>query len=613
MPHSIDIMRSGSLLATIKPDDSSTQVKRIMGENVLSISFTDSRFIPFQIGDYCTVFGEIYKINQAPTDTKKSNLFWEYSLRMESEASDLAKAAYLFYGTDNTLTEPNFSLMGNLETFVDHALKNIERVDTGWTKGELIPTVYKPLTFNGENCYNALIQVAQEFGVELWVEGKKISMTKVQRDTGRLFGQGQNKGLYEILRRNMDASNIATRFYVFGSNKNLPPSYGSNCLRLPGVITSGSDYRVQNVAWNVQDNGNGTQTISFSFVPPTGNNIVTLGIFYSGPGISSSSHSGNFSPRTITVPVGDHYDIEFVTYLQDGTSYRADKFQVTNGSGIGLDTPGARVPYLEKNTSQYGVIESVQVFDDIYPHRTGKVTDVDPANFFRFYDTTIDFNLNFFLLPGVSAKITFNTGQLAGYTFDLTKYEHGPRAMTILKNKDEKALDVPNALMKPAVGDEYVLVDIIMPPEYVEKAEAELMVKAQALLEVVSVPQLSYSIAFDPTYLPKRGYIPAIGDLIWIKDEQLSVNRKIRITSTTRNIVNDWEFQVELADVITPGRIDRITATGAGNSRDIATIENFLGNRDVLNGKMQLPTITDTTGYSQVWINKDTGQLARLV
>lgn len=610
---SIEIYRGTSELVTIRPDDSSTQVKKIMSDNVCTISFEDSRFIPFEINDWCTIFGEVYKLNTIPVCDKLSKYYYKYTLTMQSEAYDLTKAQYLFLGADNTLRETDFSYMGTASDYLDLLLMNMARIDTGWTKGEVILTTYKALTFSKVNCYNALSTIAEAFGTEFWIGGKKISMTKVQTDQGREVKHGRNMGLTEIIRKNQDSSNIATRLYAFGADKNLPPLYGNTRLMLPTIATNGGgQYLVQNVDWAVVNNGT-TETITFTFPALIGTNITALNINYSSPGMNGNSTAGFASPRSVELPLSDYYDIKFTTYLLDGTSYTTEVFRVTTGTGTALKVAAPRMPYLERNTDKYGFIEHTEVFDDIYPHRTGKVTSVDATNIYKFIDSTIDFDINGYLLPGTAAKVTFNTGQLAGYTFNISKYDHATKTVTFLKNSDETAFDVPSDTYKPQIGDEYVFVDIYMPESYVMAAEEALLAKANMFLEAASIPQVAFQVVFDPTFLRRKAYAPAIGDLLWLKDEYFNIDRKIRITSTTRNIVNEWDFSVELADKIDFGRFERTVNTGNVNSQDISDIQRYLASAGALNGRLILPEITSTTGYSAVYVNDTTGQLARKV
>src|SRR5947207_1874698 len=110
--NTVDIYRDGSVFITIKPDSNSSQAKKVMGDNIVTIAFEDARNIPFKINDYCTIFGEIYKLNSLPVITKGSTREHKYTLLMQAEGFDLAKYQFLFLGSDNNLRESQFSLMG---------------------------------------------------------------------------------------------------------------------------------------------------------------------------------------------------------------------------------------------------------------------------------------------------------------------------------------------------------------------------------------------------------------------------------------------------------------------------------------------------------------------
>lgn len=517
----VDIYRGADLFVTIKPDADSSQTKAIMGENVIRLAFDDNRHIKFQINDWCTVFGEKYILMGIPSITKFSQFRYRYIVEMKAEGALLSRYQYLFLGDDNSLKETDFSLMGNTNTFMNLLLQNLHRNDTEWKLGEITPSGYKNITFS-DNCYNALVRIAEEFETEFYFVGKTIHLGKRSKDTGYSYKHGKNLGLREITPQPVEGGGVVTRLLAFGSEKNLP-----------------SDYR-------------------------------------------------NFSRR----------------------------LRMTDGE-----------LYIEQNTDLYGVIEYTQIFDDIFPNRTGKVTGVDALDPFSFTDSSIDFNINDYLLPGTAAKVTFNTGQLKGYTFDIRSFDWPTKEVVILLNKDERAIEVPSALLKPAIGDEYVLVDITLPEPYIIAAEAALTEAAATLLNQISVPQEKYSIVFDPTYLRRKNQFPAIGDLIWITDANFEIERKIRVTSTTRKIVNEWELSVELADTISYGRIDVIINMQNSNARDIIDIEKYLENNSTLNNNVigdlnikqgtakiqDIPTTSTMVGYSELVIDNSTGRLFKKI
>jgi hypothetical protein len=79
--------------------------------------------------------------------------------------------------------------------------------------------------------------------------------------------------------------------------------------------------------------------------------------------------------------------------------------------------------------------------------------------------------------------VVFNTGQLAGYTFEINRYNNATKTITINKNKDEKTLDIPSDLLHMQIGDEYVLVDIVMPQSYISNAESLVISQSAGLFE----------------------------------------------------------------------------------------------------------------------------------
>ncbi|MGG5507899.1 MULTISPECIES: phage tail protein, partial [unclassified Myroides] len=227
------------------------------------------------------------------------------------------------------------------------------------------------------------------------------------------------------------------------------------------------------------------------------------------------------------------------------------------------------VPYLENNVNKFGLIEASHTWDEIYPRRNGKITAVFSDNPFKFVDTSMDFDLNGttelngeitpILLPGIAAKVTFNTGQLAGYTFEIQKhgYNHQAKSFVLLKNKDEKAYEVPNELLRPAVGDVYVLTDIVMPEAYLINAETELKNKAQEYLEENSIPRLQYLAQGDPIYFERQNINLQLGNTIRFKDVDFGLDAEIRVISIVKDLQNPFQVEFEIAEKIQQEKIIR--------------------------------------------------------
>lgn len=214
--------------------------------------------------------------------------------------------------------------------------------------------------------------------------------------------------------------------------------------------------------------------------------------------------------------------------------------------------------YLEDTAliASMGLKEGELKLDDIYPHRTGKVTALG-ATKMKFIDNTMDFDLNEkeadgkttkYLKPDTTAKIHFNTGNLAGYEFEIKKggYKHGTKEFEIIPQKTETGQqlpDVTSTAFQFAVNDEYVLLDIWAPPSYIVAAEAELLTKATEQFALKKQVQVEYELNVDPEFIKSLITPVSIGDYVRVKDTALAVNKVIRVNSIVRSFIQGGEWQ----------------------------------------------------------------------
>lgn len=62
--------KAGKSKAELSPDDSSTQVKEIQSDNVLSLTFTLPEHIAFDVDDYTDFMGERYRLTKSLFNNK---------------------------------------------------------------------------------------------------------------------------------------------------------------------------------------------------------------------------------------------------------------------------------------------------------------------------------------------------------------------------------------------------------------------------------------------------------------------------------------------------------------------------------------------------------------
>ncbi|MGL6039081.1 MAG: hypothetical protein ACRC0E_09395 [Soonwooa sp.] len=248
----------------------------------------------------------------------------------------------------------------------------------------------------------------------------------------------------------------------------------------------------------------------------------------------------------------------------------------------------------------YGLNEEVINYDDIKPTFKGVLSGVGTAiNNNKTFDivvSNIDFDLNEkkpdgstkYLIPGTPARIHVNKGNLAGYDFEIHKYVHATKTLTIKQFADERGQKFPDlaTVFKFAVGDEITLLDIILPQSYIDAAEIKLRDKAIEDYAKKSQNNVKYSLDIDPMYLVELGYtefskIIGIGDYANVKDSQLLVNKQSRIISLRRDLVNPFKYSAEISDTYEISLVTQILT-------EINTINTQIQSQSQINSQAML-------------------------
>lgn len=472
----IDIYRGGAVNQSVKVDDNSKYYHKLLGQRNITLDFVDNQANGLALGDYVVFEGNNYYLNLLPEVKKVSRQEYRYRAVFESILYHLGKAQYL-----NIDSKGDFYLMGNADTFLTLLISNLNRVfgASYFSKGSVVSTDYRNLSFSANNCLEVLQRICNEYAVEYSFNGTQISLvTSVGSSSGATFRYGKGKGLYSLTRRSASSQNLITRLYAFGSKKNLTSSYRNYSQRL--MFESG------------------------------GNN------------------------------------------------------------------------YIEQNIATYGLQEGVRIFENIYPHRTGTITSVHATDITKFYDTGMDFDLNDYLLPGVEAVLHFQSGDLAGYGFKISAYNNTTQEFTLIKNTDEKAYELPNDTLKPAVGDTYVLFDISLPASYISAAETELLNAATSYLSEYSSPRVTYSLIIDPKYIEENSISFEAGDTVTIVDSELGINKEIRVVAVSRSMRNPNDYSVVISDEpVSKEWIVKVNNSLASLQRDITNAESVINPVDV--------------------------------
>ena len=259
--------------------------------------------------------------------------------------------------------------------------------------------------------------------------------------------------------------------------------------------------------------------------------------------------------------------------------------------------------YLEKNVQAFGIREGIYVNENIYPHRDGSVTGTDSNDHNSVVDANIDFDINNQLISGVVPQIVFKTGALAGYSFDITRYDASQKKISFKTFVDSNGYQLPNEINYPEIGDSYTIVGISMPQSYIDAAEAQLQEETQAYLDQNSIPRAAYELEIDRFYAKQQNILLKPGDRITIVDNDLGINQQIRIASISYPIIYPEAIQATIADTIPYTIQERILAKTLTNERVIKRIDRTsaeMARQNAIRYRQLQELVFDPDGYFDV-------------
>lgn len=485
-------------------------------EDTVSITVESPIAQDYNIGDWITIIGRVYRLNQPPKIQKTSTNKFTYDLTFEGVQYDLSRATYALNIDTTSLELQDIQadyLIGDLQRFGEVLIANANRVFPGcWVLGDCPATEEdKNLSFSeDDNCLSVLQTLCDEFDTEFEITQSNGVNTLHFRKRANVFSHtlqyGRGKGLYEISRDNVSTDNMITRLWAFGSTTNITSYYRANRLCMLNKNKS-NNYIEQSAYTDIYGIWEGKKYFDDIYPKRTG---------------TVEAPDATYPRRS-----------DAIFYFKDSTMFDLnDKYE---------DTTADYNEYLTLT----GQTDSVEVYTN--------------------YQNNVVGNTKYLLSD--KAKVSFTSGNLAGYEFEISSYDHTTKTFKIVEYVDENDYHFPSAqsaAFQFAVGDEYVLTNITMPLSYI--TDAEIRLRNTALVEYAKncQPQVSYTIKIFRLFLEAKypsGYGQNLffpGDSVHIVDSDILVDKTIRIQEVTRDLMNPFEYELKTSDISLRGRLSRV-------------------------------------------------------
>ena len=291
-------------------------------------------------------------------------------------------------------------------------------------------------------------------------------------------------------------------------------------------------------------------------------NAVTLS-YGKGKGLLSGLTASNDSEKS---PVGKLF-IQGTEHNIDPTKYGAKSLHLPKGRTLAYEGRTYVVSADGQSLSVSGLSTEGRKEDsfdgtNIYPQRVGVVSSVvvTPEGNYDIVDKDNNVDYSQYRIAGEKATITFQTGRLAGRTFDIAqdkdvlKYDHTTKRFQLV-SVEEDGMKLPEPkVFYPAVGDKYAVFGVRLPDEYITKAETELLSASVRYFHEALQPKVTYKAELDGLYAQKNwGTLApklAIGAYIRLVDTSLDIDDHVRITAIRTKLSQQYKPQITLSNEV---------------------------------------------------------------
>lgn len=475
-----------------------------MGDYYIELPFKAASYIDFAPGCYIIYNGRKFEVmdKQYP-EFDSSTGGYKYTVKFQAQQNHLKRRKVFWL--KGSKPEATFHNTTTLDQFGQLIADNMNAFIGGnnWVFGAApadLATTAKVVSFNGDSCWNALSTIAETFEVEWWTEenGDQIWLYfgKLEFGTPEEFRRGDV--VTEIPHRRGDDAEYGTRFYVFGSTRNLPESYKDS--EQGGITNHVSEVRLhlpEGIDYiDAKENLSPAEIIEqvafFEDIYPKNTDTVT-------------------DVTTVERSIEGAEDEEPQTF----TAYQV----------VAADTPFVPSDMIEGETLMIrftsGSLNGMEFEADLRDDDDNKI---DPSK----WDPS----------DGYNKKI-----EIIAQTEDA----------------GDSIIIVPNEYLKPAIGDTYILTGIELPEARIREAEEELLEAGKVWAKKKSSDTSVYDCPTNPVYCSDHDKNYDAGQKVLLVDPRFEGgSRESRIQGFEKHLWNEYIATYTVGDNTSYTRIGEL-------------------------------------------------------
>lgn len=447
---------SGKVLKSVLETSDCRINEELMSLCFISLSWDDDNDMTLPEGSYIERNGEKYQLLEPYNPSFISENAFRYTPVFYDRIALWSKKP-CFLVTDSG-EETDWSMTAYPGQFMDVIIRALSKyVGETYTysvDASIAQSTMEYIAFQNKSIFDALTDIANAWESEWWVEGTVIHLSKCQYGDPVVLSVGESTGVPSVT-NNKDG--YFTRFYAFGSTKNITQDYND------GGFTNGLV-----------------------------NKRLTL---------NPDKYPGGY----IDIRPDLKNDEVFVKTLTFDNIFPSSNLEI-------VDVRAELREYLDSDGNKIQIGESADG-DPLYKQYAiwyFKISD------FEFNNSTYDKDENpeGMLLPGLDLSVIFESGQLNSRDFKLT-YHADTKEYEIHFIEESGSIIIPGTVSSiPANGDKIVLYNIRMPQEYTLSAQDDLEEALLSEMAKYAKDLNTYTVPSNPVYFNANGLDLNVGQSV---------------------------------------------------------------------------------------------------
>lgn len=478
----------------------------LMGDYYIELPFDAGSYIDIPRGSYIDHEGTRYTVMENILPEPKDEGGYHYAVKFWAGQSFMKNRKLFWLKGANK--ESSFHITTTIDQFGQLVVDNMnEFMPDKWTLASQFPadalTVTKTISFEGDSCWDAVSSIAEAYGIEWWVrhDYDRMELYFGKLEGGNLVDFKVGEAITSIPSQKGDDSQYGTRFYVYGSNQNLPEGYGDteqggtvHHVSNPRLmLPSGIDYidakRDMTPAEIIE------QVVIFEDVYPKNTDTVT-------------------AVTTVQRPIENAAEGQPQTF----TAYQL----------IAANTPFIPSDVMEGETLRLvfnsGALTGVEFEVDL---RDADDNHIDPIQW--------------------KPEDGF-----------IKKFE----LIAITEQVGDTVATLPNESVHPVVGDEFVLLGVRLSEDKVREAEEELLQRGEEWKDEHSKDTSVYNCPTNPVYCKRELLSFALGQRVRLYDPRFDGGyRDSRIQGFEKRIWNEYIATYTIGDNAAYTRIGAVESS----------------------------------------------------